>query len=209
MGDTVPAWWMKGAIIGACNCEWGCPCNFNAPPTYGHCDGFYTLVVKEGRYGELPLDGVTFIFGGHSPGPIHEGDGTSLLIVDEGTAPAQREAIIRLWRGSGVGSPFDEFASVTAVWHEPIVAPIEIELDGIRSTVRVTGDGTILDLALSRVSNPVTGDEEELFLDKPTGFTSLRSELGTSRVATLASSVMTTDVTGKYAEYAEFDYSGP
>ena len=38
----VPAWSMAGQIIGACNCAWGCPCNFDAPPTYGHCDRVYT-----------------------------------------------------------------------------------------------------------------------------------------------------------------------
>jgi hypothetical protein len=57
--------------------------------------------------------------------------------------------------------------------------------------------------------NPVTGDHEELYLDKPTGFTSTRSEMGMSTVGTLTSPGVTWDITGKYAEYAEFAYSGP
>ena len=48
---------MNGSLIGACNCDWGCPCNFDAPPTYGHCEGMYVWAVDEGRYVlELPLD---------------------------------------------------------------------------------------------------------------------------------------------------------
>src|SRR5919201_6319890 len=103
--QAVPKWHLKGSIIGACNCDWGCPCNFDAYPTKGYCDGFYTLVVNEGRYGDLPLDGVAFITGGHAPGAIHEGNGTSILILDEKSSPEQRAALERLWRGGGGGGP--------------------------------------------------------------------------------------------------------
>jgi hypothetical protein len=113
-----------------------------------------------------------------------------------------------LWRGGGVGSPFDEFASVTTLWHEPVVADVQITLAGIRSTVKVSGDAAF-ELALARVQNPVTGDEEEFYLDKPTGFTSKHTELGMSTVGVFTSPGMSFDVTGKYAEYAEFEYSGP
>jgi hypothetical protein len=199
---------MRGALIGACNCDWGCPCNFDAPPTYGFCDGFYTIVVREGRFDDVPLDDATFVWGGHAPGPIHEGDGTSVLILDGSTTPEQRAAIERLWRGGGVGSPFDEFASVNTDWFGPLVADVDVTLDGIASRVAVRGDASF-DLALSRVANPVTGEDEEMYLDKPTGFTSKRSELGMSTVGVFSSADMSFDITGKYAEYAEFSYSGP
>ena len=206
--EKVPPWHMQGSLIGACNCDWGCPCNFDAPPTNGFCDGFYTIAVREGRFGEVSLDGVGFVMGGHSPGPIHEGNGTSILVMDEGSSPEQRAAIETLWRGGGVGLPFDVFASVTTTWLDPVVAPIEIELDGIRSKVRA-GGGDVYDLTISRVKNPVTGEEEEMYLDKPTGFTSLRSELGMSDRAKFTTEELHADVSGKYAEYAEFEYSGP
>jgi len=144
----VPPWYLKGSLVGACNCDWGCPCNFEAPPSYGFCDGFSTIAVHEGRFGNLSLDGVKFLMGGHTPGAIHQGDGTSILIIDEATTPEQRDAVQALWRGGGVGSPFDEFASVTTVWFDPVVASIEIKLDGMNSTVRVAG-GDIYDLALT------------------------------------------------------------
>ena len=32
---TATQWRMKGSIIGACSCDWGCPCNFDARPTQG------------------------------------------------------------------------------------------------------------------------------------------------------------------------------
>src|SRR5207249_542327 len=32
-------WMLKGREFGNCNCAYGCPCQFNALPTYGHCYG--------------------------------------------------------------------------------------------------------------------------------------------------------------------------
>ena len=210
MGEQrrIPDWFMNGSIIGSCNCEWGCPCNFDAPPTFGHCDGYYVLAVREGRFGDVPLDGVTFVFGGHSPGPVHEGGGTEILVVDEAATAEQAGAIETLWRGGGVGLPFDIFASVTETHLDPVRAPIEVKLDGIRSEVKVSG-GAIFDLAISRIRNPVTDEEEEVYLDKPTGFTSLRSEMGMSTRARFSAGGLEADNTGRYAEYAEFSYSGP
>src|SRR5262252_6759515 len=34
MAEKTP-YHLKGVLLGACNCDWGCPCNFEAPPTYG------------------------------------------------------------------------------------------------------------------------------------------------------------------------------
>jgi len=206
--EPVPRWHMRGAIIGACNCDWGCPCNFDAYPSKGFCDGFYSIVAKEGRFGEVSLDGVTFVMGGHSPGAIHEGNGTSILVLDQAASTEQRDAIERLWRGGGVGMPFDGFAMFTTTWLDPVVASIDVNLDGINSAVSIAG-GAVYDLAISRIKNPVTGEAEEIYLDKPTGFTSLRSELGMSTRGRFMAEGLDGDITGQYAEYAEFEYSGP
>jgi len=199
---------MRGSILGACNCDWGCPCNFDAPPTKGFCDGIYVLAIRDGAFGNVALDGVSFLFGGHSPGPVHEGGGTEILVVDERAGDEQAAAIETLWRGGGVGLPFDIFASVTETHLDPIRAPFEVRLDGIRSEVRV-GDGRVFDLEIGPIQNPVTGEEEEIYLDKPTGFTSLRSEMGSSKRARFDAGGLTFDLSGAYAEYAEFSYSGP
>lgn len=201
-------WRMKGSLVGACNCDWGCPCNYDARPTKGFCEGIYAIVVKEGRYGDVSLDGLKFLFAGHAPGAVHEGNLTSVVVIDDKATPEQRAAIETLWRGGGVGMPFDIFAAVTGTWLDPVVAAIEVKLDGIRSEVKVA-EGKIYDLAISRIKNPVTGEEEEIYLDKPTGFTSLRSELGMSTVARFRADGLSFDNSGQYAEYAEFEYAGP
>jgi hypothetical protein len=200
---------MRGATFGPCNCDWGCPCNFDAPPTYGHCDGVYVWVVREGRYADISLDGLFFAWAGHSPGPLHKGDVTAVLLVDERATDEQRAALENLWRSGKSGPPFDIFASVTSTWLDTVFAPFEIELDGINTRASIAG-GRIFEVSQARVRNPVTGAEEELYLDKPTGFTSMRSELGTSHLARFALDGFTLDdMSGRYAEYAEFEYAGP
>jgi hypothetical protein len=32
-------WRISGDAVGSCNCAWGCPCQFNAEPTHGRCEG--------------------------------------------------------------------------------------------------------------------------------------------------------------------------
>lgn len=205
---TVPSWHIEGELVGSCNCDWGCPCNFQAEPTQGFCDGFYVIAVHEGRFGDVDISGTRFMMGGHTPGANHEGNGTGILLLDEATAPAQRDAITTLWRGGGVGSPFDEFASQTTVWYDPIVSAIDVKLAGIHSEVKVAG-GSIYDLVLDRVKNPVTGEDEITIFDHPTGFSSTYAELGTSTSARFTTDIATYDHTGKYAEYAKISYAGP
>jgi len=201
-------WTMTGSIFGACNCDWGCPCNFDVAPSYGHCDGVYVFSVREGRYGEESLDGLQFAWAAHSPGALHEAKATAVLLVDERATPAQRDALDELWRSGSAGLPFDILNSVTATWLETTYAPFDLDLAGINSGVKIGAGGEIYELTQSRVKNPVTGDEEELYLDKPTGFTSKRSELGMSTRAVFSHDGLSWDTSGKYAGYGEFEYAG-
>ena len=199
---------MHGSLLGPCNCDWGCPCNFDVAPSYGSCEGIYAYYVREGRFGDVSLDGLKYVHVGSFPGPVHEGRGTGFLIVDESATEDQHAALETLWKSGEAGMPFDVWSSVTDTWLETVTAPIDMELAGIDSRVSVDG-GRLMDLAQARVKNPVTGDEEEIYLDKPTGFTSTRSELGTTTVFRLECHGMSWDYSGRYGEYADYEYAGP
>jgi hypothetical protein len=201
-------WTMKGSLLGPCNCDWGCPCNFDAAPSHGNCDGVYVYRVDEGHYGDVSLGDLKYAMAGSSPGPVHEGNMRSLLVVDSRASGEQRAALEDLWKSGEAGLPFDIWNAVTSEWLATITAPIDIELAGIDSRVSIDG-GRILDLAMSRVKNPVTGDDEELYLVKPTGFTSTRSELGMSTVFRLDCAGWKWDYSGRYGEFAEYEYAGP
>lgn len=54
-------WKLKIEHLMACNCNWGCPCSFNAPPTHGTCEAALAYRVVEGRYGDAVLDGLAWV----------------------------------------------------------------------------------------------------------------------------------------------------
>src|SRR5262245_1712976 len=86
-------WGYRCEIIAACNCDWRCPCNFNARPTRGFCQGMYGAHITSGACGETTLDGLRFAFSGKFPGAIHEGGGTAKIWIDERASAAQRDAL--------------------------------------------------------------------------------------------------------------------
>jgi hypothetical protein len=206
---VVERWWMRGAIYGGCSCDFGCPCNFNVAPTDGYCDGVYVFSLFEGRYGDVPLDGLHFAWGASFPGPMHEGDGKAVWIVDERATPEQRAALEGVLLSGEAGEPFDIFGAVTATVYPTVYTPFDVHLAGIDTSARIGPRGSVYDLVQSRARNPVTGKAEEIYLDKPTGFTSKRSELGMAPVSRFTCGELAWDTSGRYAEYAEFEYSGP
>jgi len=46
-------WRMRGPEIANCNCDWGCPCQFNAFPTRGDCRAMTAMRIDEGYFGDL------------------------------------------------------------------------------------------------------------------------------------------------------------
>jgi hypothetical protein len=75
-------WMIKGPKIVTCNCNYGCPCEFNAPPTREVCEGFDAMEIEEGYFGDVRLDGLRFAGTYHWPGPVHEGNGVVQGVID-------------------------------------------------------------------------------------------------------------------------------
>ena len=56
---TETSWTIKGREFVHCNCAYGCPCQFNALPTKGHCQAVAGVSIDEGRHGETDLAGLS------------------------------------------------------------------------------------------------------------------------------------------------------
>jgi hypothetical protein len=74
----------------------------------------------------------------------------------------------------------------------------------LSSSARV---GKYMELAIGPILNPVTQEVEQLFLDKPTGFTSTRAAIGRSLTFKVNAGLQY-EHSGKYAEFSHFSYSG-
>lgn len=199
-------WNAKGVLIGACSCDWGCPCSFDANPTQGKCEGGYVWNITGGRFGDVPLKGLSMSWLAHSPAALHKGNVTGLTIIDEKANAAQRAALTTLSQGKS-GGPWAIFSAVTKYVLGPKFAPFEIQSKGLGSKARI---GNLYEVELGPILNPVSGEAEELYLDKPTGFTSKRVTLGRSTVMRLKTEfdLLNFDHSGLYGEFSNFEYSG-
>jgi hypothetical protein len=83
--------------------------------------------------------------------------------------------------------------------------PFELQIAGIKSKAR---GGRIIEYDLGPILNRVTHEREEIYVDKPTGFTSKRLTMGPSHVFRVKSDVLSYDHSGKYTEFSKFEYSG-
>jgi len=196
-------WTLKGHLLGACSCDWGCPCSFDAPPTRGYCDGVYVWHVTRGRFGKTRLDELCFAIAGKSPGPLHQGNVTWQPIIEQRTGDDQRAAILQLLSGKE-GGPWRIFAAVASRILDPVFTRINVTIDGLKSRARA---GETFAMALEPIRNPVTGAVEELRLVKPTGFTSKWADLGRTRTMKVDTPELKYDYSGQYAEFSEFAYS--
>lgn len=56
--SQIPAWNFKADYVETCNCDYGCPCNFNGFPTYGNCSALVLYHIRSGNYSNTKLDGL-------------------------------------------------------------------------------------------------------------------------------------------------------
>ena len=204
MEGATNAWELEGTVLIACNCDYGCPCNFNARPTHGNCEGGWTWHVDRGRYGDVPLAGITFCVFVQWPGAIHEGNGEALILVDERADQAQREAVGTLV-GGDVGGPWGILGWTWPTVHGPLAVPFELELAGLDSRLRV---GEHVELELEPIRNPVTGAEVHPGVVLPEGLIVKRAEFGSSKLYRVRNGI-SFDHTGRYVAIGPFSYAGP
>jgi hypothetical protein len=148
-------------------------------PTRGFCDAISTFVIREGHYGDTNLDGVRFAWAFHWPGPIHEGKGHRMLVLDSTTTQPQRDALVALTNGTE-GHPFFEiFASVTPNVAEPVVAPISVRFDREARTAKVSIEG-LAGNTVEQIIGAGSGKEVRVRLDLPNGFEFKQAEIANS-----------------------------
>lgn len=204
---TKTEWHLTGQEVVSCNCAWGCPCQFNALPTYGFCEALLALDIERGHFGDTKLDGVKYAEIFHWDGPVHEGNGWRRIIHDEGATPEQRAAIEALTDGTQGHPYFEIYSSMAPNAFEPVVAPIELTYDHDKRQARIR----IPDLAESDIEpirNPVTGEEHRARIDLPTGFEYRVAEVANSvHWRTTAGAHLAMEHENSYAQFVRFDWS--
>lgn len=176
-------WRLSGDWIKNCNCAFGCPCDFMAPPTHGNCDAVLGMRIERGHFGSTNLDGLSFFVVASWPGPLHEGNGTVQAIIDERSTAEQRDALFQILSGkhAAEGTLFHIFSLIVAKMLDPIFAPVNVAFDIDRRTARVSIPG-VLETETKPIRNPVTGAEHRIQIVVPEGFEHHRAEIASARI---------------------------
>ena len=200
-------WRMQGPEIANCNCDWGCPCQFNALPTHGNCRAMTGMRIDKGHFGDVDLSGLAWCGMFAWPKAIHEGDGEAFVVISPQASEAQRNALLTILSG-GETEPgatiFNVFAAVIAKMHEPVFAPIEFELDMDRRVGHLRIEG-ILDTRIEPIRNPITGEEHRAKVVLAKGFEYREAEYCSG--ASKATGPVKLDFAKTHAHVANLDLS--
>jgi len=157
---SMTEWMIRGSEIAACNCDYSCPCQFNALPTYGDCRAAVAVHIDEGFHGDVRLDGLTFAALFAWPEAIHLGHGEALPIVDERATEAQRNAILTIMSGQDSepgANVFQVFSTTLEKVHDPMFKPIAFKVDHENSEGQFSVPDVVTTTA-QPIRNPVTGN---------------------------------------------------
>ena len=197
-------WEIEGPSYGNCNCDWGCPCQFNKLPTHGSCQAMASMIIEKGHYGDVDLSGLFWVNTFKWPGAVHEGSGTFQSFIDEGANEKQRAALVEILHGRAEEagtSVLSIFASTMTTVHDPVFSPIELEIDIKARKAKVSVPG-VIDSTGTPMKDPFSGDEHLAILTLPNGmeFTECYCGSGTTK-ATGAVTLDHADTWGQFTIY--------
>jgi len=201
-------WEFRGRELVNCTCEYGCNCQFNALPDKGHCYAVAAIRIDQGKHGDTVLDGLAIVGIFKWPGPIHEGNGEALPIVDDRADERQRDALLKIMSGQDTdpfATVFAVFATTITTFHEPVFAPVrfDVDVEGRRGNLSVPGH---VEMSGEPIRNPVTGAEARPQIVLPDGFEYEVANIGSASSRTTGGP-MQLEIDSKYAQFANLHLS--
>lgn len=134
-------WSISGRYHETCSCDFVCPCiltRMTARPSKQSCTFAMAMQIEHGSFDKTPLEGISFIVVGYTPGPMIEGNWSVGLIIDERASHEQRDAITAIVSGSA-GGPMAPLSSMIGTFLGIDRAPIVIESSGVKWTAVANG----------------------------------------------------------------------
>jgi len=192
---------LNGQVLIACNCDWGCPCNVNALPSRGFCEGGWVWQIERGHVDETTLDGLALGLFCKWPGAIHEGGGEAIGFTDARADQLQTDAMERLLRGE-VGGPWEILINTYSILSLK-AASFDVRLAEHVSSAKI---GDVVTLEIQPIKNPVTGNEAHPEIVLPEGFVVKHAALAASKTFTVSDGI-SYDHSGQYTAFGAFEYA--
>jgi len=203
--STALKWTIKGQVVIACNCDYGCPCNVNGRPTTGKCEGGWTWSIERGSFGDVTLDGLIIGQYANWPAAIHEGNGVAVSFIDDRANDSQREALATLLAGQA-GGPWAIFRNTYLELHGPRFVHYAVDAD--TKLAKVSANGA-LEVEMQYIVNPVTGETIHPSLVLPEGLTLKEAQLTATTRFNVKDEHLEYDHSGRYGASGFFQYFGP
>jgi hypothetical protein len=160
-------WEITAREFANCNCAYGCPCQFNALPTHGHCQAVVGYEIDEGLFGDIRLAGLRAVYVAKWPGAVHKGNGEMQVIIDERADHAQREAVRQILYGEETApgnTVWNVFMTTMTTVHDPLYTAMQFEVDIEARRARLVVPG-LIEASGEPIRNPVTGAEHRARID--------------------------------------------
>jgi hypothetical protein len=201
-------WYIEGPSYGSCNCDYGCPCQFESKPTEGHCRGFEAAEIEKGHFGDVKLDGLRFALLYTWPGPVYEGKGEMQAVIDERASEAQRQALLTVLYGGETDDAATHwwvFHAMSDKIHAPLYRRIEFSADIEGRMAELIIPGVIRSHG-EPINSPVTGEPHRVRIDLPNGIEFTLAEIGSG--VTTAEAAIKLDLQHTYAQFNRLRHTG-
>jgi len=201
-------WYVAGLQFGSCSCAYGCPCQFEALPTHGYCEGFEAVRIDTGHFGDVDLSGTSVAAFYSWPGPIFEGKGRFQAIIGEGATAEQCDALTKVLHGEETveaATHWWVFHAMSDTVYETLVRPIQFEADIESRTANVVIPG-LVEATAEPIRSPVDGAEHRVRIDIPDGIEFEFAEMGSA--TTRATGEISFDQKETFAQFSHLRHSG-
>jgi hypothetical protein len=194
-------WMIRGVEYANCNCAWGCPCQFGALTTHGHCEAVVAGHIEEGSFNDTSLDGLDWALLLYWPGEIAQGNGKEQAIIDERADPSQREGLRKILHGESTApgaTHFFVYSSVVSTVLDTLYEPIELSIDVEARTANVK-IGDLVDSVGAPIISAFDGNPVRSGISLPNGFEYSYAEMGNG--STTARAGIALDLKDSYGQF--------
>ena len=201
-------WVIEALSFGSCNCDYGCPCQFEQRPSRGNCRGFEAGRIQRGHFGAVSLDGLCYAVLYAWPGAVYEGNGTMQAVVDERADRQQRDALVTVLHGGETEEAKTHwwvYHAMSSTVHEPIFATINFDVD-IEKRAASVSIPNLLQSTGRPIISPATGGEHRVRIDIPNGIEFELAEIGSA--VTRASGAIELELQDTYGQFNVVRHSG-
>lgn len=196
-------WYLRGRELINCNCDYGCPCQFAAPPTYGNCEMVAGYLFDAGRYGEVDLAGTRAAAAYQWPGATHEGNGRMQVIVDAAATPVQRDALLSILHGRDtepMATVWSLYAAMCTTQFPPLTQTIDLSIDVAARTGCIQIPG-VFETQGEPIINPATGSAHRAAIHRPEGIEYRIAEMGSASTKSSGGAI-SLNLVSSYGQFA-------